>query len=485
MTENTTLNFINGQYTDPIKGQWIENVSPVSGEVIGKIAQSTMEDIDAACQSAKKVVDRWANMPIEKRAEILHRIADLIDENSQQLVKLESEDCGKPITRARTIEIPRAASNFRFFAAAITQFASETHESVGWNAINLTLRSPLGIVACISPWNLPLYLFTWKIAPALATGNCVIAKPSELTPRTASFVGELCNQAGLPKGVLNIIQGTGDSAGQAILEHPEIKAVSFTGGTATGKKVAATVAPQFKKLSLELGGKNPNIIFADCDYDKALAITVYSSFGNQGQICLCGSRILIEESIYERFRKDLIAKTRSLKIGNPSDDETEIGTLISKSHFEKVLAYLKLADEEGATLLCGGKPAVVEGSEQGCFIEPTIYEIENHQSRICQEEIFGPVVTLHSFRTEEEALQLANGTPYGLSATLWTTDLDRTMRMTRQIESGVIWVNSWLMRDLRTPFGGMKASGVGREGGFDSLRFFTQSKNVCISYRAK
>ncbi|MFT5302814.1 MAG: aminomuconate-semialdehyde/2-hydroxymuconate-6-semialdehyde dehydrogenase, partial [Mariniblastus sp.] len=455
------LNFINGKYVAPQSDDWIDNINPADGSTTGRIANSNAADVDAAVSAAEKALESWSNSTLEFRSSIMMKIADLIDQNLESLAVAESEDSGKPITRARTIEIPRAASNFRFFASAITQFASESHESVGLNAINFTLRQPLGVVGCISPWNLPLYLFTWKIAPAIATGNCVVAKPSELTPRTASLLGELCNQAGLPAGVLNIVQGNGGSAGQAMLEHRGIKAISFTGGTATGEHVARTVAPQFKKLSLELGGKNPNIIFADCNYDKALATTVLSSFANQGQICLCGSRIFIEAPLYEQFKHDLVTKTQSLIVGHPAQPETQIGAMISKSHHEKVLGYFDVAQQEGANLLCGGTVAEVPGAENGFYLQPTIFEVDSNLGRISQEEIFGPVVTIMPFETELELIELANDVRYGLSATIWTTDLDRTMRLSKKIESGVIWVNTWLMRDLRTPFGGMKNSGVG------------------------
>ncbi|MDG1874567.1 MAG: aldehyde dehydrogenase [Mariniblastus sp.] len=481
MPDSTILNFINGHYVEPKSKQWIDNICPATGKVVGKIANSNAEDVAAACLAAESAFESWSETPLEKRAHIMMKIADLIDQQMESLAVAESQDGGKPITRARNIEVPRAATNFRFFASAITQFSSEAHESVGQNAINITLRQPLGTVSCISPWNLPLYLFTWKVAPAIATGNCVVAKPSELTPRTASMLGEICNEAGLPPGVLNIIQGQGTTAGQAILEHPNIKAVSFTGGTATGEHVARVVAPQFKKLSLELGGKNPNIIFADCNYQKMLATTVQTSFANQGQICLCGSRIFVEQPIYEKFKTDLVTRAQSLKIGPPALPDTDLGAVVSQPHFDKVLSYMDIAKQEG-TILCGGEPAVVPGHENGFFIKPTVIEVSSNRCRLNQEEIFGPVVTVMPFKSETELLGLANDVGFGLSATLWTRDLDRTMRLSKKIDAGVVWVNSWLMRDLRTPFGGFKNSGVGREGGLESLRFFTEPKNVCIAF---
>ena len=410
------------------------------------------------------------------------RISELIEANLDRLAEAESKDNGKPIWLAKAVDIPRATSNFRFFANAITQFASESHESVGQQAINYTLRQPIGVVGCISPWNLPLYLFTWKIAPAIAAGNCVVAKPSEVTPMTAYLLSEICTEAGLPKGVLNTVHGLGTTTGQAIVEHPDIKAISFTGGTATGAHIAKVAAPMFKKLSLELGGKNPNIIFADCDYDAMLDTTVRSSFANQGQICLCGSRIFVEEKIYEQFKTDFVARIKALKVGHPSDSETNIGALVSKPHLEKVKEYIEIAKNEQGNILCGGNAVTIKGYENGYYLEPTVIEVPNDDCRVNQEEIFGPVVTIMPFKTEEDVLQMANKVKYGLSATLWTNDLKRTMKLSNQLQAGIVWVNTWMMRDLRTPFGGVKQSGVGREGGFDALRFFTEAKNVCIKY---
>ncbi len=476
------INYINGEYCDPLSEDWLDNYNPSKGEVYAKIANSSSEDVEKAYHAAKEAFPMWSNTTIEERSSILLKIASLIEENLEDLAAAEALDNGKPLSLAKTVDIPRASSNFRFFAHAITQFASEAHESIGLNTMNFTIRQPLGVVGCISPWNLPLYLFTWKIAPALAAGNTVVAKPSEITPMTAFLLGEICSKAGLPKGVLNIVQGMGTSAGQAIVSHPHIKAISFTGGTLTGEHIARTAAPMFKKLSLELGGKNPNLIFADCNYDKMLAVTLKSSFANQGQICLCGSRIFVEKSLYSKFKEDFVSKVTALKIGNPFDDHTEIGALVSKSHLEKVKSYIDLAKEEGGTILCGGNTVTVEGSENGYYLEPTVIEIFDSQCRVNQEEIFGPVVTIMPFETEEEVLQMANSVKYGLSATVWTGDLDRTMRVSKKLEAGIVWVNTWLNRDLRTPFGGIKSSGVGREGGFEALKFFTEPKNICIKY---
>lgn len=476
------LNYINGTYTKPQSGEWIDNYNPSNGEVYAQIANSNEVDVETAYQAAKTAFPLWSNTTIEERSRIMIRIADLIEKNLNSLAEAESKDNGKPVSLAKAVDIPRASSNFRFFGNAITQFSSEAHESVGLETINFTLRQPLGVVGCISPWNLPLYLFTWKIAPAIAAGNCVVAKPSEVTPMTAYLLGKICTEAGLPKGVLNIVHGTGPSAGQAIVAHPNIKAISFTGGTQTGAHIARTAAPMFKKLSLELGGKNPNLIFADCNYDKMMAVTVRSSFANQGQICLCGSRIFVEESIFEKFKKDFVQKVSELKVGDPSDDKTNLGALVSKAHLEKVEQYIALAEEEGGKILFGGKRVKVAGHENGYYLQPTVIEVFDDQCRVNQEEIFGPVVTIMPFSSETEALKMANGTKYGLSATLWTNDLNRSMRLSKQLEAGIIWVNTWLNRDLRTPFGGVKDSGVGREGGFEALRFFTEPKNVCIKY---
>jgi aminomuconate-semialdehyde/2-hydroxymuconate-6-semialdehyde dehydrogenase len=475
-------NYINGQFVNPIQGKYLDNFNPAIGEVYGQIPNSTKQDVEKAYEAAAKAFPSWSNSTLEERSTIISKIADLILEKIDLLAEAESIDNGKPISLAKQVDIPRAASNFQFFANAITQFASEAHESIGLNAMNFTLRQPIGVVGCISPWNLPLYLFTWKIAPAIAAGNCVVAKPSEITPMTAFLLGEICTAAGLPKGVLNIVHGLGTSTGQAIVEHPNIKAISFTGGTKTGAHIARVAAPMFKKLSLELGGKNPNIIFADCNYDKMLVTTVRSSFANQGQICLCGSRIFVEEKIYKKFKKDFIKKVSELKIGDPSSESTNIGALVSKEHLEKVKSYIDFAAQEGGAVLFGGDRVNVKGFENGYYLQPTIIEVADNKCSLNQEEIFGPVVTIMPFKTDEEVLHLANDVKYGLSATLWTNNLNRTMQFSKQLQTGIVWVNTWMLRDLRTPFGGQKDSGVGREGGFEALRFFTESKNICIQY---
>lgn len=468
-------NFIAGKYIDPLKGNYLDNFEPATGKVYGKIPDSTQEDLDLANKSAKEAFPAWSKMSNDKRSRILHRLADLIEENLERLARVESKDNGKPLALARSVDIPRASTNFRFYASAIVNFSTESHVSEGF-MVNYTRRAPLGIVGCISPWNLPLYLFSWKIAPALAMGNCVIAKPSELTPMTAYLLGDLANQAGIPAGVLNILQGRGSEIGQAIVESPETKAISFTGGTATGKIVGAIASQQFKKISLELGGKNPNIIFADCELEEAVKMTVKSSFTNQGEICLCGSRILVEESIFKTFKKRFVEETLKLKVGDPFEAGSDMGALVSEAHLEKIDSYVQLAKTEGGTVLTGGRR--VEAS--GYYYEPTIIEGLGVNCRTNQEEIFGPVVTIGSFTTEEEVIEIANATRYGLSCTLWTTNLKKAHRVAHQIQSGIVWINCWLLRDLRTPFGGMKDSGVGREGGNEALRFFSEPQNICI-----
>lgn len=477
-------NFINGSYCAPLDSTYLDNVNPATGIVISKIPRSNKKDIDLAVQSAQAAFPNWSASSQESRFLILNKIAEGIESHLNELALAETNDTGKAISHSRQIDIPRAASNFRFFATAAMQFASESHD-MPKRAINYTLRQPIGIVGCISPWNLPLYLFTWKIAPALATGNCVIAKPSELSPTTAFLLGKICKEAGLPDGVLNIIQGYGTEAGEAIIQHPDIKAISFTGGTKTGKHIATQVAPKFKKLSLELGGKNPCLVFADCDYEQTLKQVVRLAFSNSGQICLCGSRILIEERIYEQFKKDFIAKVDKMLPSDPLDPDCKMGSLISNEHLNKVLNYIELAKEEGGSILSGGTQIKLSGRcEGGSFIKPCVIEGLGPDCRTNMEEIFGPVVTLQSFKTDEQALELANCSQYGLASSIWTTNLNRAHRLAEQIQTGIVWINCWLLRDLRTPFGGMNNSGVGREGGYEAMRFFTEPKNICINYNS-
>jgi aminomuconate-semialdehyde/2-hydroxymuconate-6-semialdehyde dehydrogenase len=474
------LNYIGGKLVEPQSGGYLDNIEPATGKVYGEIPDSDHQDIELAVQAAEEAFLAWSKTSREERSRCMLRIADLIDDNLEMLAMAEAKDNGKPVKLARSVDIPRASANMRFFATAILHESTEAHQTDG-EAINMTLRSPLGVVGCISPWNLPLYLFTWKIAPALASGNTVVAKPSEITPMTAFLFSKLCIEAGLPKGVLNIVHGLGPKVGQAIVEHPKTKAISFTGGTQTGKKIASTAASQFKKLSLELGGKNPNIIFADADFEKALKTSVHSSFANQGQICLCGSRIFIERSIYNKFKEAFVSKTKELRIGSPYASDTQVGALVSKQHMEKVLSYIDLATKEGGALLAGGQRVVLDGEfAEGYYVQPTVFEGLSQESRTNSEEIFGPVVTLQPFDTEEEVIAMANATDYGLSATVWTSQLDRANRVSAALHSGIVWVNCWLFRDLRTPFGGVKHSGMGREGGWDALNFFTEKKNICV-----
>ncbi len=481
-TEQYIKNYINGSLQPAESTEFIENYDPSTGQIYSYIPDSDSRDIEKAVEAAQKAFPAWSVMHPQKRFRLLMRVADIIEQHLDLFAEAESRDSGKPVSLSTTVDIPRAHENFRFFATSLLHFSSESHNMPG-QAVNFTLRQPIGVVGCISPWNLPLYLFSWKIAPALATGNCVVAKPSELTPMTAFLLSKACQEAGLPPGVLNIVHGLGSKAGQAIVEHPKVKAISFTGGTNTGKKIAAVAAPAFKKLSLELGGKNPNIIFDDCDFDEMMIHTLRSSFSNNGQICLCGSRILVQRSIYDKFKDEFVKRVQFMKVGSPFNSVSDLGAVVSKEHKEKVLAYIALAEMEGGKILCGGKPAELKGElANGYYLKPTVIEGLSNSCRTNQEEIFGPVVTIQAFDTEEEAIALANDTEYGLAATVWTKDINRTQRLAQQLQTGIVWINCWMVRDLRTPFGGMKNSGVGREGGLEAMRFFTEPKNVCIKY---
>jgi len=474
-------NLIDGVLRPPLGDRWLDVHEPATGKAFARCPDSDARDVDAAVDAARRAAEGWAATPVEQRARLLNRLADLVEQDLESLARLESRDSGKPVKLARNLDIPRAVANLRFFAAAITQWSSEAH-ATDERALNYTLRQPLGAVACISPWNLPLYLFTWKIAPALAAGNTVVAKPSEVTPCTAARLGELAIAAGLPPGVLNIVLGDGPRVGQPLVEHASIKAISFTGSTRTGAAIAAAAAPRFRKVSLELGGKNPAIVFADADLSDAnLDTIVRSGFANQGEICLCGSRLLVQRSIYDAFRERYLARVRTLRVGDPQDDANDLGALVSQAHFDKVTGCIDRARAEGGSVLCGGAAIRIDGRcADGWFVAPTVIEGLANDTATNQDEIFGPVVTLIPFDDEKDALALANGTGYGLAASLWTSDLARAHRFAARLEFGIVWINCWLLRDLRTPFGGVKNSGVGREGGVDALRFFTEPKNICV-----
>lgn len=475
-------NYINGQFCPPLSGQYLDNLNPATGEVYSQIPRSGKADVGKAVIAAQKAFPKWSQTTTEERFHYLNKIASLIEHYAEDLALAETTDNGKPLWLSKRVDIKRASENFRFFATAILHYASESHQMEN-KAINYTLRLPLGVVACISPWNLPLYLFSWKVAPALAAGNCVLAKPSEVTPMTGYLLSKIVDEAGLPPGVFNIIHGTGAECGAEMVQHPGIHAISFTGSTRAGKEIASVAGPQFKKISLELGGKNPNIIFEDCNWEKMMRTTLLSSFANQGQICLCGSRILVHERIYEKFKAEFIQRAKNITVGDPLEDSSKQGAIVSKEHYEKILKCIELAQEEGGKILLGGHPIHLSGRcQNGYFIAPTIIEGLGPNCKTNKEEIFGPVVTLQSFKTEDEALELANNSDYGLSATIWTENASRAHRIAAKVNSGIIWVNCWLLRDLRTPFGGLKNSGVGREGGWNALNFFTEPKNVCIEF---
>ena len=475
-------NFIGGEFREPTSGKFLDNIEPATGKPYSQVADSGKKDVDLAVAAAEAAFADWSKKPATERSKTLLRIADLIERDLEKLARAESIDTGKPLSLARSLDIPRAASNFRFFATAILHTENEAHVTDGV-AFNYTLRQPRGIAGLISPWNLPLYLLSWKIAPAIAVGNTAIAKPSELTPMTAYLLCDVCVEAGLPNGVLNVVHGTGPNVGAAVAAHPKITTISFTGGTVTGKKVAEACAPLFKKVSLELGGKNPNIIFADADLDAAIAGSVRSSFANQGQICLCGSRVFVERSAYKDFVDRFIDKASQLKIGDPLEEKTEQGAIVNKAQLDKVKFYVDLAQKEGGKIALGGNAPQPpnDRTRDGYFFPPTVITDLPVSCRTNREEIFGPVVTITPFDNEEEVIGYANDTDYGLASSVWTQNLNRAHRVAEKIHTGTVWVNCWLVRDLRVPFGGMKASGVGREGGTEALHFFTEAKNVCIA----
>lgn len=475
-------NLINGELMPPLSGQYMDNYNPSTGQVYSRVASSEQRDVDVAVESAKKAFEKWSKTSVADRVSLMMKLADLIDRDKEALAIAESKDQGKPLWLARSVDIPRASANIRFFAHAIMNNKSVAFSDTA-NVVEYINRPAIGPCALISPWNLPLYILTWKVAPCIATGNTAICKPSEMTPMTAFLFSQLVIEAGFPPGVINIIHGQGGVAGEALIQHKDVPVISFTGGTKTGAHIATQVAPQFKKLSLELGGKNPNIIFADCDYEKALSTSVRASFLNQGEICLCGSRIFVEQPLYQEFLSDFIRETDKLIVGDPMSKKSFLGALVSKEHLEKVKSYVQLARQEGGLVhtnedVQGLDPTLAEGY----FMRPTVISGLSHECRVQQEEIFGPVVTLTPFETEEEVIAMANSVPYGLSASLWTQNSDRVHRVSGQIKSGTVWVNSWMYRNLAAPLGGMKHSGQGREGGDYSLNFFTETQNISIRY---
>ncbi len=475
------LNFIGGEMREPVSGRYFETDDPSVGAPYALVPDSGAEDLELAVTAAKKAFPAWRDMPAAERAKALHKLADLIDRNKDAFARAECIDNGRPVAGCAAVNIARGSANLRFFADEAVTFTGEKFKTD--KIESYTLPQPLGVVATISPWNLPMLLFTWKFAPALAAGNCVIAKPSEVTPMTACMLAGLANEAGIPAGVLNVLHGKGANIGAEMTAHPDIPAISFTGGTATGKTIYASAAQQLKKVSLELGGKNPTIVFDDADLNKAVEGAITAGFSNQGQICLCGSRLLVQEAIYEDFKKAFVARAKEIKIGDPLLAETQHGPMVSKTHMEKVLGYIDLAQKEGGKILTGGRRYIVDGRcKDGWFIAPTIIEGLPMTCRTNQEEIFGPVVTIMPFKTEEEAVALANNVEYGLAASVWTEDRVKADRVAAHIESGIVWQNCWNMRDLHTPFGGVKKSGVGREGGRRALEFFTEEKTVsrCI-----
>ncbi len=472
-------NFIDGNLVPPVSGAYFDTFEPAVGKAYAEVPDSDAKDLDIAVVAAKKAFPAWRDTLPEKRAQMLEKLAALMEAKKDDFIRAESIDTGKPLWLAAQVDVPRGIANLRVFADAARQFGGQQFEKP--DSRTYTLRQPIGVVSVISPWNLPLLLFTWKLAPAVAAGNCVIAKPSEVTPMTAFMLSELINEAGFPPGVINIVHGKGAKIGAAITAHPDITAISFTGGTETGITIYSGAAKMLKKVSLELGGKNPTIVFDDADMGRTVPETMRAAFANQGQVCLCGSRLFIQRGIYEKFKEHFVAAVKMNAVGDPLSDGTKFGATVSKEHMEKVLGYIELAKQEGGKILTGGKRAKISGRcENGYFIEPTVIEGLPHTCRTNQEEIFGPVVTLMPFDTEEEVLAMANSTKYGLAASVWTQDKARAERMAEKLQSGIVWLNAWNLRDLEAPFGGVKKSGVGREGKWRAMEFFTDEKTVTM-----
>ncbi len=478
--------FINGEFIASADGKTFEGVSPVTSEIIARVHEAGRDEVNQAVQAAKNALHgEWGKLSLLDRVEVLYRIADGINARFDDFLQAECLDTGKPYSLARHIDIPRGAANFKVFADTIKNVPSETFEMATPDkkgAINYSIRVPQGVIAVISPWNLPLLLTTWKVGPALACGNTVVVKPSEETPLTTALLGEVMNDAGVPKGVYNVVHGFGpDSAGAYLTEHPDVDAITFTGETVTGEIIMRAAATGSRPVSMEMGGKNPGVIFADCDMDKALEGTMRSAFANCGQVCLGTERVFVERPVFDEFVSRLKGSVESMKLGRPEDKETNMGPLISKGHREKVLSCYARAVEEGATVVTGGGiPDMPDELKDGAWIEPTIWTDLADDAATVKEEIFGPCCHIRQFDSEEEVIQLANDTEYGLATAIWTENSSRAHRVAAQINAGIVWVNCWFLRDLRTPFGGMKRSGIGREGGVHSLEFYTELKNICV-----
>jgi len=477
--------FINGEYLGSAEGNSFPNINPVTGKQIGIIHDGGQQEADLAVKAARSALNNgWAAMEVNERVALLHKLADRINERFDEFLEAECADTGKPYSLARHVDIPRGANNFKVFADMIKNVSTETYTMPtpdGTGALNYSIRKPKGVIAAVIPWNLPLLLMTWKVAPALACGNTVVVKPSNETTLTTCLLGEVMNEVGIPKGVFNVLVGRGSTAGNALVSHPDVDAITFIGSTGTGEKLMTAAAVGVRDVALEMGGKNAGVVFADCDMDKAIEGTLRSCFANCGQVCLGTERMYVERSIFDEFVQRLKEGAENLKLGAPEDDSTSMGPLISASHRDQVLSYYQKAVDEGATVVTGGGiPEMPEELAGGNWIQPTIWTGLSEDAVVIKEEIFGPCVHIAPFDTEEEAIQLANNSPYGLAAALWTENASRAHRVGQKLDAGTVWINSWFLRDLRVPFGGMKRSGIGREGGEHSLEFYTELQNICI-----